>query len=77
MDDKNLLAKRINNGQSEVWLEIQPQRKRVVATNGILYPIRTTCSKDESEAFLMALNEGVATVPAMVVDRLAGDFGLV
>ncbi len=76
MADETLLAKRINNGQSEIWFAAQTQSKRVVATNGILYPIRTMCSKEEMDAFQQALNEGIATVPATLAARLVADFGL-
>jgi hypothetical protein len=76
MADETLLAKRINNGQSEIWFAAQQQSKRVVPTNGVLYPLRTTCSKEETDAFQQALNEGTATVPSAVTARLVADFGL-
>jgi len=76
MAEETLLAKRINNGQSEIWFAAQPHSKRVVATNGVLFPLRTTCSKEEAEAFQQALNEGTATVPAALTARLVADFGL-
>lgn len=76
MADKVLFAKRINNGQSEIWIETQPQAKRVVATNGVLYPIRTICPKEESDAFHKAFNEGATAIPAELTERLASDFGL-
>jgi hypothetical protein len=76
MADETLLAKRINNEQSEIWFAAQPESKRIVATNGVLYPVRTSCSKEETEAFQQALNEGTATVPAVLTARMMTDFGL-
>jgi hypothetical protein len=76
MNDRLLVAKRINNGQSEIWFEHKPNHRRTVATNGILYPVRTTCSPDESNAFHKALGEGVATIPQAVADKLITGFGL-
>ena len=76
MADRVVLAKRINNGQSEIWLSTRPEAKLVVATNGVVYPIRTLCSPEESAGFHHVFNEGVATVPAIVTDRLISDFGL-
>jgi hypothetical protein len=40
MADRILLAKRINNGQSELWFSNEPKDLRVVATNIIVYPVR-------------------------------------
>jgi hypothetical protein len=76
MANRFLLAKRINNGQSEIWFSTEPETKLVVATNGVLFPIRTICSPEESAAFHKVFNEGAATVPATVMDRLMSDFGL-
>ena len=71
-----LLAKRINNGQSEIWLITKPEAKLIVATNGVLYPIRSVCSPEEAVAFHKEFNEGIATVPAAATDKLISDFGL-
>jgi hypothetical protein len=76
MANATLLVRRINNGQSEIWLENQPDAKRTVATNGILYPIRTTCSKEEVVAFQQALDGGTASVPSALTVRLASEFEL-
>jgi hypothetical protein len=76
MADIILFAQRINNGQSEIWSETHPAGKRVLATNGIVYPIRSLCPKEESEAFYKAFNDGIAAVPATVTDRLVSDFAL-
>lgn len=76
MTDRMLLAKRINNGQSEVWFSAEPERRRVVATNGIVYPIRTLCSSEESKAFHEALAGGQASVPLSIMGKLIADLGL-
>ena len=34
MTTRLLLAKRINNGQSEIWLDAELEKRIVVATNG-------------------------------------------
>ena len=70
MGDRVLLAKRINNGQSEVWLGTETEKRRVVATNGIVYPVRTLCSPEESIAFHAAFALGQALVPLGIMDRL-------
>lgn len=76
MADRVLLAKRIDNGQSEVWFSNEPKRLRVVATNSVLYPIRTLCSPEESKSFHEALAVGHAPVPTCIIDKLIGDLGL-
>lgn len=76
MADRILLAKRINNGQSEIWFSTEPEKRRVVATNGIVYPIRTLCSPEESKAFHEALADGQAPVPASVMDKLIENLGI-
>ncbi|MDW5266083.1 MULTISPECIES: hypothetical protein [Acidobacteriaceae] len=76
MADRMLLAKRINNGQSEVWFSTEPARSRVVATNGIVYPIRTLCSSEESKAFHEAFAGGQAVVPLSIMGKLIADLVL-
>jgi hypothetical protein len=76
MADRVLLAKRINDGQSELWFSTELENRRVVATNGILYPVRTLCSPEESRAFHEALADGQAPVPLSIMDKLVANFGL-
>ncbi len=76
MADRILLAKRINNGQSEIWFSMEPEKRRVVATNVIVYPIRTLCSQEESKAFHETLADGQAPVPVSVMDKLIENLGL-
>ncbi|WP_158822443.1 hypothetical protein [Granulicella sp. S156] len=76
MSNLALVAKRINNGQSEIWFDHKPNHRSIVPTNGILYPIRTICSLEESDAFREAFNDGIATIPQAATDQLAADFGL-
>ncbi|MBB6144340.1 hypothetical protein HNQ77_002292 [Silvibacterium bohemicum] len=76
MADRILLAKRINNGQSEVWFSTEPKSLRVVSTNVIVYPVRTLCTPEESKAFHEALANGEAPVPASILDKLIEDLGL-
>jgi hypothetical protein len=76
MGDQALMANRITNGQSEVWLTTKPEMRRIVATNCILHPIRTTCPIEESEAFHKALAEGSAHIPLSVAEKLIADVGL-
>jgi len=76
MADRVLLAKRINNGQSEVWLSTEPKNRRVVATNGVVYPVRPLCSPEESKAFHEALADGQAPVPVSIMDKLIADLRL-
>jgi hypothetical protein len=68
-----LYAQRINNGQSELWFDAAPDRRRTVATNSIVYPIRTLCPLEESESFYKAFAEGAAAVPLEVASKLAVD----
>jgi hypothetical protein len=76
MADRKLLAKRINNGQSELWLTTEAEKRRVVATNAVLYPIRTICSPEESKTFHDGLAIGEAEIPVSVTNKLIADFGL-
>ena len=76
MGDRVLLAKRINNGQSEVWLGSEPEKRRVVATNGIVYPVRTLCSPEESTAFHEGFALGQAIVPLSIMDKLIAQLEL-
>jgi hypothetical protein len=76
MADRVLLAKSINNGQSEVWFSIEPENLRVVAINSVVYPIRTLCSPEESKAFHEGLAGGHAPVPTSILDKLVADLGL-
>ena len=76
MDAQVLVARRINNGQSEIWREDTPEKRRTVATNGIVYPIRTGCSSDGCAAFDKALETGPAIIPEAVTNQLVSDFGL-
>lgn len=74
MASSTLIARRINNGQSEIWLEDNLDTVRVVATNGIVYPVQTLCSQEESEAFHRAFSDGSAAVPANAAGKLMSDF---
>jgi len=56
MDVRGIVAKRINNGQSEISGEDKPHKRLTVATNGILYPIRMNCFSEECTAFSNALD---------------------
>ncbi len=76
MSNRLLLAKRINNGQSEIWCENTPDNRRTVATNGIVYPVRMICSAEECACFYKALETGPAVIPVAVATKLATDFGL-
>jgi hypothetical protein len=40
MPSRMALAKCINNGQSEAWIEAEIDMRRIVATKGIVYPVR-------------------------------------
>jgi hypothetical protein len=71
-----LMARRINNGQSELWFEGDTERRLVLATNNIFYSIRTHCATGESEAFHAAFATGEAEVPAVIASKLAAEFGL-
>lgn len=62
MTDRVLVAKRINDGQSEIWFQAQPEMRRAVATNGIVYPLRILCTPDESEALYKAFGDGEAVI---------------
>lgn len=76
MEDRRLLARRINNGQSELWFEGDIERRLVLATNNIVYPIRMHCATSESESFHAAFATGEAEVPAVVASELTARFGL-
>lgn len=76
MTDRMLVAKRINNGQSVVWFSTEPEKRRVVATNGIVFPVLTLCSSEESKAFHEALTGGQAPVPISIMGKLIADLGL-
>ena len=56
MDVRGIVAKRINDDQPEISGEDQPHKRLTVATNGILYPIRTNCFSEECTAFSNALD---------------------
>jgi hypothetical protein len=45
---------------------------RVIATNRVVYPIRTFCSTGKSKSFHEALALGRAAVPTSIVDKLIG-----
>jgi hypothetical protein len=70
MANANLMAKRINNGQSEVWMSADSAGRRLIATNEILHSVRTLCLKDETEAFHLLFAEGEALLPPQAADRL-------
>jgi len=76
MPEKQLVAKRINNGQSEIWVKEHPKNRRLVATNGILFPIRTSCATEEIASFLAAFADGDANIPGPVTAKLVEDFSL-
>lgn len=76
MDVRVLIAKHVNNGQSEIWCGDKPDKRRTVATNGILYPIRTNCSSEECAAIYKALDRGPAAILDAFTTKLATDFGL-
>lgn len=56
-----LHARRVNHGQSEVWLGDESKR-RVVATNALYSAVRNQCSKDEFEAFYAATQTQLGTI---------------
>ena len=56
-----LHARRLNHGQSEVWLADESKR-RVVATNAVYSAVRTHCSKEEFEAFYTTTQAQLRTV---------------
>jgi hypothetical protein len=70
METPTILAKRINNGQSEIWLEADTEARQVVATNSILYPVRTLCPVNDLEAFQKAFADGPTVLPPAVAERL-------
>ncbi|MBB5066032.1 hypothetical protein HDF15_004402 [Granulicella mallensis] len=76
MVDRALIARRINNGQSELWFGGNAEQRLVLATNNIVYSIRMHCTTGESEAFHAAFATGEAAVPPAVVSELAAEFGL-
>jgi hypothetical protein len=76
MSDRVLHAQRINNGQSEIWLEADPKHIRVVATNAILFPIRTRCQQEDADNFFKSFAAGSAAIPSEVVAVLIADFKL-
>ena len=45
-----LHVRRLNHGQSEVWLSDESKR-RLIATNAVYSAVRKHCSKEELEAF--------------------------
>ena len=47
MTSRLLLAERINNWQSELWAEDELDTQRVIATNGVFYPVRMLCSPED------------------------------
>jgi hypothetical protein len=75
MDVRGIVAKRINNGQSEISGEDKPHKRRTVATSGILYPLRTHCFSEECTAFTTRWM-GPAAIPDAVKPELATNFGL-
>lgn len=76
MDVRVLIVKHINNGQSEIWCGDKPDKRRTVATNGILYSIRTNCSSEGCAAFYKAFDRGPAAILGAFTIKLAADFGL-
>jgi hypothetical protein len=74
MATSTLCVKRINNGQSEIWIEDDLKSLRVVATNAIVYTVRTLCSQEVSEAFHKGFLEGATAIPKTVINKLLIDF---
>lgn len=71
-----LFAKRINNGQSDVWWEDEPESRITIATNNIVYSARTLCSTEESDDFHKAFAKGETAVPNVAAEKLSADFHL-
>jgi len=76
MDVLVLIVRRINNGRSEIWSQATPDNRRTVATNGIVYAVRTTCSAEECAVFYKALKTGPPAITEAVTIKLTSDFGL-
>lgn len=71
-----LHARRLNHGQSEVWLADEGKR-RVVATNAVYSAVRTHCSKEVFDAFYNATQSKLGTVAEVfAAGTIATDLGL-
>lgn len=71
-----LHARRLNHGQSEIWLTEESQR-RVVATNAVYNAVRQHCSKDVFEAFYSTTQVHLGNVAEVfVAGTMAHELGL-
>jgi len=71
-----LHARRLNHGQSAVWLTDEKEQ-RIVATNYVISTVHRHCSKEEFEAFDSALHESVGGIAGVVATgTMAHDLGL-
>jgi hypothetical protein len=82
MDDMTFFAKRINYGQSEIWLGHDGQdltKRRTLATNEVLNITRRLCVPDVFQTFhddYYAAIDQVATLVVPNIEELAAEFRL-
>lgn len=82
MEDSTFFAKRINHGQSEIWLghngkDITP--RRTLATNEVLNITRRLCTLDEFQTFHADYYKAIDHVAILTVpniEKLAVEFRL-
>ncbi len=81
-EDAKLYAQRINNGQSEIWLEADGQEltpRRALATNEVLNVTRRHCGPEVFETFCANYSTAVghvATLAAPNLDEIAAELKL-
>ncbi len=70
-----LYAKRLNHGRSEIWVDDGPHRD--IATNAVVWAVRTHCSKEEFDTFFTSLHFEMGNIAEVFVgDAIVADLGL-
>ena len=72
-DHAALQAKRINYGQSLVWLEVEGReltRPRIIATNEVGNVIRRHCPKEVFDAFYAQYHLGLDIIASLSIPNL-------
>ena len=73
---KTLHARKLNHGQSEIWLADE-NKSVTIATNAVVNAARKHCSNDSFEEFYSAMNVGIGNIAEVfAVDPMAQELGL-
>ena len=71
-----LHARRLNYGQSEIWLD-DDSKRRTIATNAVVWAVRKNCNIAVAESFYETLHESMGNVAeVLATDAIVAELGL-